>query len=119
MRDPTRGGVANALCEISESHHMGALIDEEKLPIRPAVRSVHELLGTDPLYFASEGRMILVVEKGFGTNLLARIRSVDHCHNAQHIGTFDASYSKVCLRTPVGGERILTMLENQMISRIC
>lgn len=119
MRDPTRGGVANALCEISESHNIGTIIEEEKLQIRSAVKSVHELLGTDPLYFASEGRMILVVEKGFGTKILNMINTLDNCHNSQIIGEFDKSYSKVCLRTSLGGERILTMLENQMISRIC
>lgn len=119
MRDPTRGGIANALCEISESHNIGILIEEEKLQIRPVVKSVHEILGTDPLYFASEGRMILVVEKGFGTKILNIIKTLDNCHNTQIIGQFDQSYRKVCLRTSLGGERILTMLENQMISRIC
>lgn len=119
MRDPTRGGVANALCEISESYNIGALIEEEKLQIRSAVKSVHELLGTDPLYFASEGRMILVVEKGLGTKILNIINRLDDCHNSQIIGRFNNSYSKVCIRTSLGGERILTMLENQMISRIC
>ncbi|MEA4973981.1 MAG: hydrogenase expression/formation protein HypE [Candidatus Metalachnospira sp.] len=119
MRDPTRGGFANALCEISEDHHIGVKIEEEKIQIRSAVKTVHELLGTDPLYFASEGRMILVVEKGFGTKILNIINTLDDCHNSQIVGKFDGSYSKVCLVTCIGGERILTMLENQMISRIC
>jgi len=119
MRDPTRGGVATALCEISESHHIGALIEEEKLQIRPAVSAVHELLGTDPLYFASEGRMILVIEQGCGMKIMNILKCIESCRNAERIGTFDKAYSKVCLRTPLGGERILGMLENQMISRIC
>ena len=119
MRDPTRGGIANSLCEISEGHNIGALIEEEKLQIRSVVKSVHELLGTDPLYFASEGRMILVVEKGFGTKILNIINTLDVCTNSRIIGKFDASYSKVCLRTILGGERILTLLENQMIPRMC
>jgi hydrogenase expression/formation protein HypE len=119
MRDPTRGGIANALCEISESHNIGILIEEEKIPIRSAVKSIHELLGTDPLYFASEGRMILVVEKGYGLKILHIMNTLENCHSTQIIGKFDESYSKVCLRTSLGGERILTMLENQMISRIC
>ncbi|WMJ76850.1 MULTISPECIES: hydrogenase expression/formation protein HypE [unclassified Sedimentibacter] len=119
MRDPTRGGVANALCEISDSYNIGAIIEEEKLQIRPAVKSVHELLGTDPLYFACEGRMILVVEKGFGTKILNCINMLDDCQNSQIIGKFDDLYSKVCVRTWLGGERILAILENQMISRIC
>ena len=119
MRDPTRGGLATALCEISESHHIGVLIEEEKLQIRPAVVAVHELLGTDPLYFASEGRMILVVEKGHGLEIVNRLKGLESCRDAELIGIFDKAYSKVCLRTALGGERILSMLENQMISRIC
>ncbi|MGI6728200.1 MAG: hydrogenase expression/formation protein HypE [Anaerovoracaceae bacterium] len=119
MRDPTRGGVATALCEISESNHIGVLIDEEKLQIRPSVNAVHELLGTDPLYFASEGRMILVVEKGYGIKIVNILKNLESCCNSDMIGTFDSAYNKVCLRTSPGGERILSMLENQMISRIC
>ena len=119
MRDPTRGGVATALCEISESEHIGAMIDEEKLKIRPAVRAVHDLLGTDPLYFASEGRMILVIEKGYGMEIINILKKLESCCDAEIIGTFSKMYSRVCLRTTFGGERILSMLENQTISRIC
>ncbi len=119
MRDPTRGGIATSLCEISESHHIGALIEEEKLQIRLSISAVHELLGTDPLYFASEGRMILVVQKGFGAELLDILKNLESCCDSDIIGAFDNSYNKVCLRTPLGGNRILSMLENQMISRIC
>jgi len=119
MRDPTRGGAATALCEISEIHHIGALIEEEKVQIRPTVSAVHEFLGTDPLYFASEGRMILVIEKGYSKEIVKILKSLKSCRDAEIIGTFDKAYSKVCLRTPLGGERILRMLENQMISRIC
>ncbi|BAK97917.1 hydrogenase formation protein HypE [Oscillibacter valericigenes Sjm18-20] len=119
MRDPTRGGIATALCEIAESQHIGALIEEENLQIRPSVGAVHELLGTDPLYFASEGRMILVVQKGCGMEIVNILKSHESCRDAERIGAFDEARSKVCLRTTLGGERILSMLENQMISRIC
>ena len=119
MRDPTRGGVATALCEISESHQIGAVIKEDKLQIRSAVTAVHELLGTDPLYFASEGRMILVVKKGYGIKIVKILKSLESCCNSDIIGVFDSAYNKVCLRTSLGGERILSMLENQMITRIC
>ncbi|MBE6012584.1 MAG: hydrogenase expression/formation protein HypE [Lachnospiraceae bacterium] len=119
MRDPTRGGIATALCEISESHHIGAVIEEDKIPIRPSVAAVHELLGTDPLYFASEGRMIIIAEKGYGKSILEILKNTESCKDAQIIGTFNEKYSKICLRTYIGGERIVSMLENQMISRIC
>ena len=119
MRDPTRGGIATALCEISESHLVGAVVEEERLPIRPAVSAVHALLGTDPLYFASEGRMILVVDKGRGGEIVNKLRNLASCRESNVIGIFDSALGKVCLRTALGGERILRMLENEMISRIC
>lgn len=119
MRDPTRGGVATALCEMAESNRIGAVVEEERLPIRPAVKAVHELLGTDPLYFACEGRMLIVAERGFGKVILQRLRRLDNYKNATIIGAFDRPFGKVFLRTALGGERILPMLENQMISRIC
>lgn len=119
MRDPTRGGVATALCEIAESHHIGALTEEENLQIRPSVGAVHELLGTDPLYFASEGRMILVAQKGCGTEIVNILKCHESCRDAERIGAFDEARRKICLRTTLGGERILSMLENQVISRIC
>lgn len=119
MRDPTRGGVATALCEISESHHIGAIIEEDKLKIRPSVKAVHALLGTDPLYFASEGRMILVVEKGYGIEIVNIINRLVYCCDSDIIGAFNDTYNKVCIQTSLGGERIIGMLENQMISRIC
>lgn len=119
MRDPTRGGVATALCEISESQHIGAVIVEDKLQIRPAVSAVHELLGTDPLYFACEGRMILVVEKGYGIEIISILKRLESCLDSEIIGNFDYTYDKAYLRTSLGGERIISTLENQMISRIC
>lgn len=120
MRDPTRGGLATALCEIAGSQGKGILVKEEKIPVSKCVQAVHGLLGTDPLYFASEGRMILVVEKGYGESILSRLRKLDNCRNAEIIGAFDEDFSRmVRMITPIGGERILTMLENQMIPRIC
>lgn len=119
MRDPTRGGFATALCEISESFKIGAVVEEEKIKIRSDVKAVHEILGTDPMYFASEGRMILVVEKGFGGEVVNCLKNLECAEASQVVGAFDNEIKFVCLSNPFGGKRILGMLENQMISRIC
>jgi len=49
MKDPTRGGLANALNEFSEKSKIGILIQEEKIPIRSPVRAACEMLGLDAL----------------------------------------------------------------------
>lgn len=119
MRDPTRGGIATSLCEISENQKIGTIINEDSLPIRPCVKAIHDLLGTDPLYFASEGRMILIVEKGHGKEILNKLKNLESCSDSSIIGIFDEAFNKVCLCTTLGGKRILSMLENHMIPRIC
>lgn len=49
LRDPTRGGVATTLNEIAQQSKMGIVIEEAKLPVRPAVAAACEMLGFDPL----------------------------------------------------------------------
>src|SRR5579863_10408417 len=61
MRDPTRGGVATSLNELARDCGLGMVIEEEKIPVRNAVRGACELLGLDPLHIANEGQVIAVV----------------------------------------------------------
>ncbi len=61
MRDPTRGGVATTLNEITSSHKFGIALDEKNIPVTAGVRQACELLGFDPLYLACEGRVIFIV----------------------------------------------------------
>ncbi|HBQ64214.1 MAG TPA: hydrogenase expression/formation protein HypE [Clostridiales bacterium] len=118
MTDPTRGGLATVLCEIAEFHNMGMIIEEEKLPIHPHVQTLHQILGTNPMFFASEGRLVLFVEKGQGTKICRLICEIEK--DAAIIGTVISDDRKfVRLRTPIGGQRILTILQNEMIPRIC
>ncbi len=49
MKDPTRGGLADALNEWTEKSKIGILIQEEKIPIHQDVQTACEMLGLDPL----------------------------------------------------------------------
>lgn len=118
MTDPTRGGLATVLCETAEHHNAGMLIEEAKVPINPHVQALHQILGTDPMFFASEGRLVLFVEKGRGAHICRLIQKVDE--DAAVIGAVCADPRKiVSLKTPIGGQRILSVLQNEMIPRIC
>ena len=44
MKDPTRGGLADALNEISEKSKVGILVREDKIPIRDDVRSEKDMV---------------------------------------------------------------------------
>lgn len=120
MKDPTRGGIATILNEIAKDMAVGITIHENKVPIKNEVRGITELLGLDPYYLACEGRMVLVVEKGYGNTIVNKLRNLDNCKNSQIIGSVEnRSLPYLCLRTRIGGKRLLSVLEEPMLPRIC
>ncbi len=74
LRDPTRGGVATTLNEISQQSKVGIEVDEDKLPVRKEVRSFSDILGIDPLYLACEGRVLIFVPQNEAKKVLDKIR---------------------------------------------
>lgn len=120
MKDPTRGGIATVLNEIVT--HVGYNVEllEGQIPINPQVKAVNDILGIDPLYLACEGRMILVVKKGFGNKILQDLKKLHGYQEAQMIGRFTNNCKNmVYLLTDIGGKRVIPSLEGQTVPRIC
>lgn len=118
MADPTRGGIATLLCETAEHESVGMIVEETKIPIDPRVLALHQMLGTDPLFFASEGRLVLFVEEGLGAHICRLIQEAEE--NAAVIGMVCTDPRNIVrLKTPIGGQRIISVLTNEMIPRIC
>ncbi len=75
MKDPTRGGLANALNEMAEKSGAGILLEESLIPYKPAVTAACEMLGLDPLEVANEGKAIIGgVKAGFEEDVLSILR---------------------------------------------
>lgn len=120
MKDPTRGGVATVLNEIATYVGNNVELIENRIPISAQVRAINDILGIDPLYLACEGRMLLVVKKGFGNKTLQALKQICGNHDAQMIGHFTNDCQKlVYLQTDIGGKRVLPSLEGQTVPRIC
>ena len=120
MRDPTRGGVATSLNEIARSSGVGIEIDESSVPIRPSTRAVSEILGFDPLYLASEGAVLVILDDEAVERALEICRRHPGGEMAAKIGEVrDDLGGKVVLRTASGGRRIMDMLAGEMLPRIC
>lgn len=120
MRDPTRGGLGTILNEIVLSAKFNAELIESQIPINNQVKAINEILGIDPMYLASEGRMVMVVEKGFGKKILECIKKNINGKDASIIGRFtDKKQSLVYINTSIGGKRIIPSLEGQTVPRIC
>ena len=120
LRDPTRGGVATTLNEFVDGTSLSIELDENALPVNPAVRSACEMLGLDPLYCANEGKMLAVVASEQAEAVLAALRNAPGGENAAIIGTVTDRYpGKLVLNTCLGGGRVLTRLTGAQLPRIC
>jgi hydrogenase expression/formation protein HypE len=120
LRDPTRGGLATALCEIAIASRVGMRIDEAAVPVRPEVRGACELLGFDPLYVACEGRFLAIVPGPLADCALAALRALPAGTQAQRIGEVTSTDAeRVLLRTPLGSHRRLERLSGEQLPRIC
>ncbi|WLE96917.1 MAG: hydrogenase expression/formation protein HypE [Candidatus Electrothrix communis] len=120
LRDPTRGGLATSLVEISEQSKISLLIEEDKLPVKPAVRAACEMLGFDPLFIANEGKLVAFVPPEDAEAVLATMRQTRYGEDAAIIGrVINADKAEVRLRTAIGGTRLLDMLPGELLPRIC
>ncbi len=120
MRDPTRGGVATTLNEITGSSGLSIIIDEKKVPLSGKARAAAELLGIDPLYIANEGIAILVVDPKSCGEILSLLRRRPLGRNAREVGSvIKAPNPQVILNTVLGTQRILDMLTDEPLPRIC
>lgn len=120
MRDPTRGGLAAVLHELAVASQVGVKLVEAAIPLRREVRAACELLGLDPLYVASEGKLIAVVPPDDAERLLAAMRAHPLGRDAALIGEAVAEHAGlVTLRSTVGGERIVPLLSGEQLPRIC
>ncbi len=119
MKDPTRGGLADALNEISHKSKVGMIIEEEKVPIRRDVVSACEMLGLDPLEIGNEGKMIIGIIKEKAEDLLYTLRDTPEGKHAEIIGEATGDFKGVAMQTSVGGKRIIARPIGDPVPRIC
>ena len=119
MRDPTRGGVATVLAELSQATGLGVEVFEKRVPVREDVRFISDMLGYDPLYLASEGRAVVVAAGESAGRILGILKRHPLGENAALIGNITGRFRGVRLKTPIGGERLLEMPDEEPLPRIC
>jgi hydrogenase expression/formation protein HypE len=120
MRDPTRGGVATTLNELAQQAGVSMLLEEKLLPLLPGVEGACDMLGLDPLYLANEGKALVIVAPEAADGVLQKMRAHPLGQQAVRIGRVrDGKPGLVLLETPLGGKRIVGMLEGEHLPRIC
>jgi hydrogenase expression/formation protein HypE len=119
MKDPTRGGLADALNEFSEKSKVGTLIQEDKVPIREDVRAACEMLGLDPFEVGNEGKIIIGAVKEKTEELLEFLHTTEEGKEAEIIGEATKEFRGVAMQTVVGGKRIIARPVGDPVPRIC
>ncbi len=120
MRDATRGGVGTILLELASQSGMDFDIDETRLPIKPEVQGVCEILGLDPLYIACEGRFLLFCPEERADTILSLMKNHVKGARPEIIGRVAGQGTgRVLLRTSIGGMREIDLPDGELIPRIC
>jgi len=119
MRDPTRGGTATVLAELSENTGFGIEVYEDSVPVREDVHFISDMLGYDPLYLANEGKAVIITSQDTADSVIEILKKHPLGENAAVIGKITGRFKGVRLKTKIGGERVLDMLEEDLLPRIC
>lgn len=123
FRDPTRGGLASTLNELTEQSQVDMLVKEADVPVKDAVLGACDMLGYDVMQVANEGKMVCVVPADQAEAALAAMHANKYGVDAAIVGEVAEMVPergpKVYLETPLGSKRILDMLVGEQLPRIC
>ncbi|OYT26123.1 MAG: hydrogenase expression/formation protein HypE [Candidatus Altiarchaeales archaeon ex4484_96] len=120
MKDPTRGGLANALNELAVKSNTGIMLIEEEIPLKDEVKAASQMLGIDPLQVANEGKVVLGVKADDVDEVLKRIKSHPLGADAALIGwATKENKGRVSIKTSIGGERYLDKPRGDPVPRVC
>lgn len=120
MRDATRGGIASVLNEITAGTDYSAGLVDEQIPVTEEVRGICGILGLDPFYVANEGKVIIIVKSDDAQGIADTLKNHKYGKDAAIIGEIDSTYpGKVYVETFIGGRRLLPLLIEEQLPRIC
>lgn len=71
MHDPTEGGIAAGLYELSMASHCAMEIDLDRIPLRPATLALCDYFGLDPLALLSSGALLVTMPEPKARNLVS------------------------------------------------
>lgn len=118
MRDITRGGLATVANELAEASGVKILLQEEMLPVNPAVQGLCGILGLDPLTMGNEGKLCIVLPAERAERALKIIREQKYGNDAVLVGRVEQGEG-VWLQNELGGCRRIQPLQGEGLPRIC
>jgi len=124
MRDPTRGGLAATLADLTAGSGHNVEIDETSIPVNPTALAAAEILGLDLLTVANEGKLVAVVSAEACDEAVGVLGKYQVAREAAEIGRIVESADTgqlplVEMITKIGGRRIVQMPYGEELPRIC
>lgn len=120
MRDPTRGGLSAVLNEWARQSGVCIEIKENSIPLKEPVIGLCEILGLEPLYLASEGKVVFAVSEKDAELALNIIKKHPDGRDAAIIGKVTKRIlGKVLLKSEWGTTRIMEPPTGELLPRIC
>ncbi|MEJ5172306.1 MAG: hydrogenase expression/formation protein HypE [Hydrogenothermaceae bacterium] len=120
MRDPTRGGLSAVLNEWALSSNVEIEIEEDKIPVKPEVQGLCELLGFEPYSLANEGKIVFCVDNKDVEKLLTVLKNHQKGKDATLIGkVISKGKPIVILKSPYGTGRVMEFPSGELLPRIC
>jgi hydrogenase expression/formation protein HypE len=119
MKDPTRGGTAVALNEIASKSKLEMELKEVQIPVRPAVQSLCEVLGLNPLHMSSEGRAVMAVDSSRTDDIISVLQKHATTKDARVVGTIRKGTPRVLLKTAIGGRKVIQVPYGEPVPRVC
>lgn len=120
LRDPTRGGIAGALCDIAKRSRVSIEIEQADIPVRSDVSAACRVLGLDVLNVANEGKAVVVCAEADARMALAVLKANPYGKDSAIIGrVVTEPEGVVLLNTAIGGKRIVQLPSGEDLPRIC
>ena len=121
MRDPTRGGLAATIVDITAATGRDIEIVDELIPLNRSARAAAHMLGLDLLTIANEGKLVAVVAQKSADRAVKIMKQFKIASQSAIIGTVGRKSSDpiVEMVTAAGGRRIVQMPYGEELPRIC
>lgn len=121
MKDPTRGGISEALSEMAMKSGYVFEIEEEKIPVDKSVNALSEILGMSPYEMSNEGKVLMIVDEKYEKEALRIMKEFDESANSIGEVKNEKSFGNlsVVLKTKEKSFRYLRRPLGDPVPRVC
>jgi len=116
MHDPTEGGVATGIAEMTIASNTGAIIEREKIKILPEPLKLSETFNLNPMGTISSGTLLIAIDNEYSLELLDLLQKNEI--DAEKIGEFVSKKNGLKIKEKDGKLNHLYYSETDEITKI-